>query len=196
MPDVDREFFEVTVAHQLQLYIAFYLTLISKSSEASSVFPFIRGKLHQFGLWPLYDETAILQEVFIRTIAKIYEGRIITNPPAWTCSVAYRYIRELSRAEIRHTNASDEYLESLTASDNADREFLTDQMLHVRHAFQQLDIEERLILSLKVIQNKSWTEIQYLLKEKGYGDYQLPALRQRKKRILEKLRGLFHELDR
>jgi DNA-directed RNA polymerase specialized sigma24 family protein len=195
MPNIQREFYELMIALQLQTYIIFYLLLISKSSEASSVFPFIRSKLHQFDLWPQYDETAILQEVFVRTIVKIYEGRTITNPSAWTCSVAYRYIRELSRGQTRYTYTSDEYLESLTASDNTNREILTDQMLRVRDAFKRLSTEERLILSLKVIQNKTWAEIQFLLREKGYGDYKLNTLRQRKKRILEKLRGIFHELE-
>ena len=195
MPNFHRELYELMVAIQLQLYISFYLILISKSSEASSVFPFIRSKLHQFELWPQYDETAILQEVFIRTITKIHEGRTITNPSAWTCSVAYRYIRELSRCQTRYTYASDEFLESLTASEVADREFLTDKMLRVRDAFKHLSTEERLILSLKVIKKKSWAEIQFFLKEKGYGDYNLDTLRQRKKRILEKLRGIFHKLE-
>lgn len=196
MPSIQREFFETTVTIQLQIYMDFYLTLVSKSPEASSVFPFIRGKLHQFNLWPKYDETAILQEVFLRTIAKIHEGREITNPAAWTCSVAYRYIRELSRLEGRQSVASDEYLESLAANQDDDRAFLTDQMLRVRTAFKQLSTEERIILSQKVIKKKSWPEIQTFLKERGYGDYTLPTLRQRKKRILERLRGLFHELDR
>jgi DNA-directed RNA polymerase specialized sigma24 family protein len=192
--EIASEFYETQVAYQLQLYNEFYYTLISQSFEASSMFPFIRSKLIQFGLWPQYDETVILQEVFIRTLAKIYEGRIITNPSAWTRSVAYRYIRELSRVEVQHTVTSDEYLESLTASEEADREFLVDQMLHASSAFEQLSTEEQLILSLKVIENKPWAEIQHFLKEKGYGDYNLSALKQRKKRIVEKLRGLFHTL--
>jgi DNA-directed RNA polymerase specialized sigma24 family protein len=183
------------IAHQFKKFNETFEEIVSRqSSSAVSLFPFIRGKLFQFGLWQQYDEVAILQEVYSRTIEKILAGRTITNPYAWIRSVAFRYIRELSRKNHRHISVDDALLEVLAPTEGIDEQFLTDEMLKLRKAFNQLSDEERLLLSLKAVQDLSWIEIQRAWTREGYGKLSLPTLRKRKERALSRLRKIYHAL--
>lgn len=193
--DLLRQLADVHIAQQFKRFNETFEEIVSRqSSSAVSLFPFIRGKLFQFGLWQQYDEVAILQEVYSRTVDKILAGRTITNPYAWIRSVAFRYIRELSRRNHRQVNADDVLLEVLAPAEGIDEHFLSDEMLKLRKAFQQLSEEERLLLSLKAIQDLSWIEIQRAWNLAGYGKLSLPALRKRKERALSHLRKIYHAL--
>lgn len=202
VPASDAEFAQelanAHVAHQFTKFNATFEEIIAKeSSSAHSIFPFIRSKLIQFNLQCRYDETAILQEVYARTIAKILNGREITNHYAWIRSVAFRYIRELSRKHIRNVNIDASILELLTPTvnvDHIDGEFLTDEILKIRRAFRDLSSEEQLLLSLKAVQDLSWAEIQKIWIAEGYGEISLTNLRKRKERALSHLRKLYHSL--
>lgn len=193
--DLSKSFADEHIARQFAKINATYGEIISRESSSSrSLFPFIRGKLFQYRLWPLYDEVAILNEVYARTVDKILEGREIINHYAWIRSVSFRYIRELSRKHSRSTGADESFLEALAPVEAIDERFLTDEMLKMRRAFQELSSEERLLLSLKTVQDLSWNEIQKIWIEKGYGKLSIPALRKRKERALSHLRTLYHSM--
>ncbi|MEM9150280.1 MAG: sigma-70 family RNA polymerase sigma factor [Cyanobacteria bacterium P01_F01_bin.3] len=193
-----QELSDAHIAHQRRKFNATFEEIIAKeSSSARSMFPFIRSKLIQFHLQRRYDEVAILQEVYARTIAKILDGREITNHYAWIRAVAFRYIRELSRKHSRNLNIDTPILELLapTADINTiDEEFLTDEMLKIRRAFRELSSEEQLLLSLKAVQDLSWAEIQKIWIAEGHGKVSLATLRKRKERALSHLRRLYHSL--
>ncbi|MDB9529938.1 sigma-70 family RNA polymerase sigma factor [Oscillatoria sp. CS-180] len=165
-----------------------------RSASASSIFPFIRSKLLQYELWPRYDEAAILQEIYLRTLEKIQEGRTITNHYAWIRSVAFRYIQELSRKHRRDLDSEPSSLEILMSPKTVDEDLLTDEMLKVGAAFVKLSKEEQLLLSLKSIQNLSWPEVQRAWIDRGYGELSLSTLRKRKERALSHLRMIYHSL--
>lgn len=193
-----QELTDTHIAHQFRKFNATFEEIVAReSSSALSIFPFIRSKLIQFNLQRRYDEIAILQEVYARTVAKILDGREITNHYAWIRSVAFRYIRELSRKHSRNVNIDAPILELLVPTvgiDNIDGEFLTDEMLKIRRAFRELSAEEQLLLSLKAVQDLSWAEIQKIWIAEGYGEISLAALRKRKERALSHLRKLYHSL--
>lgn len=193
--ELSRKFADEHIARQFIKLNEVFEDLVSKeSSAARSIFPFIRGKLFQYRLWRLYDEVAILQEVYARTVDKILQGREITNHNAWIRSVSFLYIRELSRKHSRNTNVDETLLELLAPAEDINEGFLTDEMLKIRKAFQDLSSEERLLLSLKTLQDRSWSEIQGIWSASGYGDLSIPALRKRKERALSHLRMIYHEM--
>jgi DNA-directed RNA polymerase specialized sigma24 family protein len=194
--DPDREFSDVKIAQRLKLFNEFYEDLLSPYSATtrSSTFPFIRSKLIQFRLWPDYNEVTILQEVYIRTIEKILKGSTITNPSSWVCSVAFRYIRELSRCRVRYTHVDGQFLDLLSSEEGVSSEIITDEMVKVGQAFQALSPKEKLLLTHKIVLNESWTEIQDFLEQEGYGRCELPALRKQKERALLRLRSIYHAL--
>ncbi|PSN14195.1 hypothetical protein C7293_12680 [filamentous cyanobacterium CCT1] len=193
--DLPTRFVDECIAREVAKLDATFGEIFSReSSSARSLFPFIRGKLIQYRLWPLYDEIAILQEVYARTIEKILEGRKITNQYGWIRSVSFRYIRELNRKQGRSTGVDESFLETLMPVEEIDEESLTDEMLKIQRAFQELSSEERLLLSLKTVQDLSWSEIQQIWIEKGYGNLSIPALRKRKERALSHLRMLYHSM--
>ena len=183
------------IARQFKKFNATFEEIVSKESSSTlSLFPFIRGRLSQYALLHQYDEVAILQEVYARTIDKIRQGREITNHYAWIRSVALRYIQELSRNHRRNVTIDNQLLELLAPVEGINEQFLTDEMLKIRRAFQELASEERLLLSLKTVQDLSWNEIQQIWITSGYGDLSLAALRKRKERALSHLRTLYHSL--
>ena len=183
------------MARQANMFNVTFEEIINRESDSgSSIFPFIRGKLSQYKLWPRYDEVAILQEVWLRTLEKILEGRTITNHYAWIRSVAFRYIQELSRKHLRNFDVDSSLMEAFTPVETVDEDFLTDEMLKVRRAFDRLSPEEQLLLSLRSIQDLSWPEIQQTWIAQGHDEVSLPALRKRKERALSRLRQIYHEL--
>ena len=193
--ELAQEFATEHIARQFTKFNTTFEEIVSKeSSSAHSLFPFIRGRLSQYSLLQQYDEVAILQEVYARTIDKIRQGREITNHYAWIRSVALRYIRELSRKHSRNVNSETQLLELMAPVEGINEQFLTDEMLKIRRAFQELSSEERLLLSLKTVQDLSWNEIQQIWTASGYDELSLPALRKRKERALSHLRTLYHSL--
>jgi DNA-directed RNA polymerase specialized sigma24 family protein len=193
--ELSRKFTDEHTARQFAKFNETFKEIVSKeSSSARSIFPFIRGKLYQYRLYQLYDEVAILQEVYARTVDKILQGREITNHYAWIRSVSFRYIRELSRKHGRNTNADETLLELLAPTEDINEEFLTDEMLKIRRAFQELSSEEKLLLSLKTVRDLSWDEIKTIWVERGYGTLSIPALRKRKERALSHLRTIYHSM--
>ena len=194
-PELSKLFADEFISRQFNKFNSTFEEIVSKeSSSARSLFPFIRGKLFQYALWRQYDEVAILQEVYIRTIEKILEGRKITNHYAWIRSVAFRIIRELSRKKSRTVNVDTPLIELLAPVEGIDESFLTAEMLKLRRAFEELSSEERLLLSLKTVQDLSWAEIQTIWIDSGYGYLSIPALRKRKERSLSHLRTIYHTL--
>ena len=193
--DLSRQFADERIARQVTKFNETFEEIMNReSASSSSIFPFIRGKLSQYNLWPRYDEAAILQEVCLRTLDKILEGRTITNPYAWIRSVAFRYIQELSREHHRTLDANAALLETVTPVETVDEDLLTDEMLKVRRAFTQLSPEEQLLLSLKSIENFSWPDVQTAWNNQGYEKISLAALRKRKERALSHLRQIYHSL--
>ena len=137
--DFSRSFADDHIACQFAKINATYEEIITReNSSARALFPFIRGKLCQYRLLPLYDEIAILQEVYSRTVIKILEGREIINQYAWIRSVAFRYIRELNRKHGRSTGIDESFLDAVAPVESSDEEFLMDEMLKMHRAFQCL----------------------------------------------------------
>ena len=190
-----RNLADAHITHQLLKFNETFGEIVDKeSSSARSLFPFIRSKLNQFALGRRYDEVAILQEVYVRTIRKIYEGREITNHYAWIRSVAFHYIQELNRKNKRHLSLDDSMPEVEAPGNNIDELFLSDEAKKIRRAFLALSPEDQLLLSLKSVQDLSWREIQKIWTERGYGAIDLPALRKRKERALSRLRRSYHTI--
>ncbi|MGB6016206.1 MAG: sigma-70 family RNA polymerase sigma factor [Nodosilinea sp.] len=193
--ELSRKFTDEHIARQFAKFNETFEEIVSKeSSSARSIFPFIRGRLYQYRLHQLYDEVAILQEVYTRTVDKILQGREITNHYAWIRSVSLRYIRELSRKHSRNTNVDESFLELLAPTEEINEEFLTDEMLKIRKAFQELSSEEQLLLSFKTVQDLSWDEIQKIWVARGYGTLSITALRKRKERAISHLRTIYHSM--
>lgn len=180
---------------ELDRFNEFFEDLLSPdSSTARSVFPFIRSKLFQYKLRSQYDEVAVLMEVYVRSMERIARGGTITNPSAWTNSVAYRIIREFSRKQDRVLQADEYIIDNIAYCDGSDDVDLTDEMLKVRDAFMMLSPKEQILIYRKEVLNESWITIQDFLKIEGHGEYTIQALRKQKERALANLRKIYHGL--
>jgi len=171
---------------------AFEELLDPESSIGRGLFLSIRRTLDQFRLGGLYNEACVINEVYLRAIKLINQGKCIENYSAWGRSTAYNYIRELSRSHKKikpfDENISD--IEHQTVSEEA----MNEDLLTIRKAFQKLNPQEQQILFLSTIQEISFKQISELLSQDGGKEKKESTLRKAKQRALKRLRENYHSL--
>lgn len=176
---------------------SFFEDLISShdNKELTSFFRFIQSKLHQFRLSKHYKAREILTETYLRGIKVYQKGDEIKNKSAWIRSTAYNVIRELRRDLDKHRHDDlDEismpqaiaYLSSQHDSSSEDQPD-EDTLSAMKLAFSDLSLEDRALLSLKVLQELSWKEVRNQLNRCWSKVPTEGALRQRKRRALQRL---------
>ncbi|NEO57498.1 MAG: sigma-70 family RNA polymerase sigma factor [Okeania sp. SIO3B5] len=74
--------------------------------ESDSLFVYIWMRLKQYKLNKFYQQNDILNEVYLRGIKALEEGKTINSLSGWIRGTAYNYIRELSRKESKYVTKS------------------------------------------------------------------------------------------
>jgi RNA polymerase sigma factor (sigma-70 family) len=168
----------------------FFESLISqKSAEGRMLYVFVSQCLRQYKLHGEYDTTFILSEVYIRGLKALNSGSKISNFSAWSRSTAYKIVREISHQRQReHSNQRLAELEDSEYSEKGiSEDSVSQQISMMRQAFQKLTEEDQELLTLKIVEGLSWSEIS---KQLGLSS---SVLRQRKSRVLRELRSNFNE---
>lgn len=163
------------------------------SHESDSLFVYIRMRINQFRLNKFYQPNDILNEVYKRAIKALEEGKTINSVSGWIRGTAYNYIRELSRKESKYVTKNLDWLQDSqqdgTLQDRVEE--ANNKVELFNEALKKLTPEEQKLLNYKVFQNLSWQEIQSLEEYQGFTE---SALRQRKARIIKKLREFCHSI--
>jgi RNA polymerase sigma factor (sigma-70 family) len=162
------------------------------SSSGRLIYAFVRRNLHVFHLNDYFSEAAILNEALIRAVEATRKGTIIRELPAWLRSASYNIIREKSR--FRQKFVSLESQPSLLEQVELEPEDIEDDLRYIQAAFGMLEPKDRRLLTLKVVEGRSWQEIYQILKEEGQRDCSIATLRKQKERALVRLRKQFHAL--
>ncbi|MGD1716614.1 sigma-70 family RNA polymerase sigma factor [Dapis sp. BLCC M172] len=176
--------------------------LLSRNNcESDSLFVYIRMRLNQFKLNKLYQPNDILNEVYMRGIKALEEGKTINSILGWIRGTAYNYIRELSRQESKTKSFEELSMKEsnyVTKSLLQQEESLQPQVEEVNNKVEQLNEalknltpEEQKLLNYKTVQGLSWQEIHNLEEYQGITP---SALRKRKERIIKKLRQCYHSI--
>ncbi|MCC5611936.1 hypothetical protein LC612_35695 [Nostoc sp. CHAB 5834] len=174
----------------------FQVLLDSGSSSAHSMLAFIKRSLAQFNLTNSYSPTWVLNEAYMRGIKLIAKGEQIDKPLAWVRATAYNIIREQSRERNRFLQLEESMIEiHVNASLANSCEIEEELFKRVSLAFDKLELEEKEILSLKMINDLSWKEIKSYLSSKGKEVQNEATLRKRKERALKHLRSIYHSLE-
>lgn len=177
---------------KIEFIVASAELLDRDSSSGRLLMAFIARTLRQFHLEQSYSLSYVFNESFIRGLQKIAAGESIRNPSAWLRSTAYRIIQELSRDQNKSVPFEDQMLEgdvSLPALSD-----LQDDLRTIRLALQLLDPDDQKLLTLKIVEKRTWQEIQAILRAEGSSDCSEAVLRKRKERALIRLRKKFHAL--
>jgi RNA polymerase sigma factor (sigma-70 family) len=161
--------------------------------SAVSLEYFVRRNLRQFHLTSI-SESDVLTEVFLRAYKLIVLGGgvIIRYPGAWVRRTAFNYIRELSRDHQR-TSSMEFDLPDQESSPLIDQLILQADIAVLKRALQELDPDEKRLLTLKMIDELSWAEIKIVLAGEGK-IHSETALRKQKERALKHLRQVYHAL--
>ncbi|MEH2180502.1 sigma-70 family RNA polymerase sigma factor [Nostoc sp.] len=186
MPALGREAFDEE----------FRVLLDSGSSSAHSMLAFIKRSLAQFNLSNSYTPTWVINEAYMRGIKLLATGKQIEKPLAWIRATAYNIIREQSRERSRFLRFEESMTEIHVNASLAFSEEIEEELFkRVNLAFEKLEPEEKEILSLKMIKNLSWKEIQLHLILQGKEVQNEATLRKRKERALKHLRSIYHSLE-
>ncbi|NER06205.1 MAG: sigma-70 family RNA polymerase sigma factor, partial [Okeania sp. SIO3C4] len=141
------------------------------------------------------QQNDILNEVYLRGIKALEEGKTINSLSGWIRGTAYNYIRELSRKESKYVTKSLDWLQDSqqdgTLQDRVEKANNKVELLN--EALKKLTLEEQRLLNYKEIQGLSWQEIASLEEYQGITP---SALRKRKERIIKKLREFCHSYSK
>jgi DNA-directed RNA polymerase specialized sigma24 family protein len=170
-----------------------FLDAVNPKTSGKYIPGFIQREIERFHLSSRVSIHEVLAETYIRGYQFIKKGGVITNPSAWTRATARYIVRELSRNDRKQSLIDDmaqfqDSAQQHQADDPAEWNDQSEdyQKLHV--AMQQLSPKEKRLLELKIVQHRSWTDIQQIMKEEGFGDASIVNWRKRKERALGKLK--------
>lgn len=130
----------------------------------------------------------VISEVYVRTLPKIASGTIVYRPAPWIKSVAYRYIRELSRKHKKELSLLDEASVDVQQDYGEDTSFADEIIQRLKKAISKLEPVDSCIVYSHYFQNKSWKETKEILNAAGI-EITESALRKRAERIRHKLRA-------
>lgn len=167
--------------------------LNQNSSSGRLLYAFVRRNLHVFHLNDYFSEAAILNEALIRAVLATRKGTIIRELTAWLRSACYNIIREKSR--FRQKFVSLEAQIDLVEQVEFQPEAIEEDFRYIQAAFEMLEPRDQRLLTLKIIEGRSWEEIHAILKDEEQCNCSIAALRKQKERALVRLRKKFHALN-
>ena len=145
------------------------------------------------------DVDEVWDVAFLRGLSYIRQnGKSIRNVYAWFVKVSrfivLDYIRREQRERLLFEKVSHDYLTSIESADpffhSQDPPFPDRYYESVTKSLSSLNDIDREIVTLSVVQEKSYKQIQQILNNKHGASYSLAALRQRKKRALKKMKTI------
>lgn len=161
-----------------------------KSLSGRSVYAYIRQQLLFFHLSGYYSENYIINEVYLRGISKIDK---INNLRPWIKGTARLVIKELARKDSKVISSDGESFFELIQEEEEETN-LEESIETLNKALKQLNPIDQRLVNLKIVENKSWSEIRDVMRNEGHGDELEATWRKRKERTMRKLRKIYHQL--
>lgn len=164
-------------------------TLLSrKSAQSSSVSAYLHKLKLSYKLD--IDEFDLLHKAYERAVLLINADKVTytANLVAYLKKIAFNIAREQRRQTVRCSSLNEEIC-SKAYPGSVD---ISDELNRVTTAMSQLDDQEKLLLHLRIIEQKSWKDICELWKQEYSEDVSITVLRKRKQRALVRLRHLYH----
>lgn len=166
-----------------------YCLLQAQSPRARSLLSFVQRTLRQYHLEGLHHEFEIFNEAYMRGVTCILKGKSIKSPRAWMRTTTLYVICELSRASKRCQSLEHEYYSEGLMVEESSIEL---DIQTVQAALRELEPSDRLIVTLRVVEDLSWKQVQQRLLELGEPYQTEEALRKRGQRMMQRLREEFH----
>lgn len=136
------------------------------------------------------EEFELLHEAYERAVLLISKGKVshATNLVAYLKRIASNIAKEERRKTPFHHPINEESCTKDSLSDIN----INSELDQLAEAMTRLDEPDRRLLTLKIIDNKSWKEIHQLWCKETQEKASISCLRKRKERALSKLRHLYH----
>lgn len=163
------------------------------SSSGRLLYAFVRRNLRVFHLNDYFSEAAILNEALIRAVLVTRKGTVIRELPPWLRSTSYNIIREKNRFRQRFVSLEAQI--DLVEEVGFQPEEIEEDLRYIQAAFEMLEPKDQRLLTLKVVEGRSWQEIHAIFKSEGRCNCSIAALRKQKERALVRLRKKFHALS-
>jgi DNA-directed RNA polymerase specialized sigma24 family protein len=170
------------------LYSAIRAAFTPNDKDSRSLWMSVQAELNRYGLGQSDTASAVLHAALLRGKQTIDKGKTIPNPSAWLRLTCRYIIKEKQRGSQRETQleSSDSIASQLPEDTLEDPN--NDKHAALKKELQLLSNIDQEILMLKVVHELNWEEVQTRLVDMGYQQYSLPALRQRKSRVVLQLR--------
>ncbi len=171
------------------LYAAINEASSSKNAANPSLWVSVQAELNRYGLGQAETASAVLHAALIRGKRAIDQGRPMPNPSAWLRLTCRYIIKEKKRASQKEPQL--EFVDAIAAHSSDDSTVeVSNSNSHpaLKKALQSLSQLDQEILTLKVVHELRWEEVQTRLVEMAYPHYSLAALRKHKSRAVLKLR--------
>lgn len=170
------------------LYMAIRMAFQSDNANSLSLWMSVQAELNRYGFARSENASAVLHAALLRGKKAIDNGKIIPNPSAWLRLTCRYIIKEKKRGSQREAQLDS--VESIAAQPSEDiaENAYSGQYPALAKELQRLSDDDRELLTLKVVHELSWEEIQIRLVDMGYPKYSLAALRKRKSRAVQRLR--------
>jgi len=174
-----------------------------KSLHRSPLYLAVQSKLIRSQLHHQISPLDIFYEVWSRGVVAIGRGHTIRQPVNWSYVVAMRVIAEKIPQPGRRTIPTvpfDKVEERIPSQCSHYDEAPVDdvralQYQQVRQAFKQLKSQDRELLELSIVENMPYKDIAEQLAQRDQRQRTSAALRQRKRRALERLRELYRRSE-
>ncbi len=163
------------------------------------LFPFIQRYLQQFHITER-EVSDIFNEAYIRGVKLIESGEIIRNASAWMRTTCFNVIREISRKQRRSQPVEQSFLEYKIAQAqfkicSSLEEVITSDLEIVQIALEQLNLKDKVLLHLRIVEGLSWQEVgKRLSLEEGKLQSE-DTVRKRGQRALERLRKIWKSIN-
>lgn len=167
--------------------------LCYNTSSGRLLYAFVRRNLRAFHLQDYFSEAAILNEALLRAVSSVRKGKTIRDLSAWLRSTAYNIIREKHRFGKKFVPL-DHQLDFVEQVELHPEE-VEAELTYMQVAFGMLDAKDQQLLTLKIVEGRSWEEIHAILVAEGQRDCRIATLRKQKERALVRLRKKFHAIN-
>lgn len=168
-----------------------------ENANSVSLLVSVQAELRRYALDQNYDASTIIHEAFLRSLKAIDDGKAIPYPSAWLRLTCRYIIREENRSRQAETQLDN--IELLP--DNSEDEDEESEVSHAAlkfpnfdQAFRELSRLDQEILTLKIVKDLRWKNVQTTLISMGFGNHTLTALRQKKRRALLMLKKYRYEV--
>jgi len=170
------------------LHKAISMACQSNDANSLSLLLSVQAELNRYGLARSESASDVLHIALLRGKKTIDNGKIIPNPSAWLRLTCRYVIKEKKRGSQRE--AQFDSVDSIAAQPSEDiaENAYSGKYSALAKELQRLSDDDRELLTLKVVHELSWEEIQIRLVDMGYPKYSLAALRKRKSRAVQRLR--------